>query len=193
VAEDNMRRTAGRPFDYSSNVYSPVAPPGGIPASQLDVFFGNINQSGWVYDPLYRAYLRYVDNADINALGVLHPDVDRLTGRQLHFENVVIVMADTDVVTRSNLDIHLDAGNSGPALLFRNRQYFPITWSAVGGDYEMRTGLRRPIRFLNPDGSPAALMPGHTWVVIVTPFSRFESPGGGTHVIEYAPPAGEAQ
>ena len=46
------------------------------------------------------------------AVGVLHADVDRLTGRQLHFENVIIVMVDTDVVTRTNLDIHLDGGNT---------------------------------------------------------------------------------
>jgi len=193
VAEDNMRHTASRPFNYSSNVYSEVPPPGGLPASQLNVFFGNINQSGWIYDPLYQAYLRFVDDADINARGVLHPDVDRLTGRQLHLENVIVVMADTEVISRSNLDIHLDAGNTGPARLFRNGQVFSITWSTRGDEYEKRTGVRKPIQFLNPDGSPTALKPGHTWVIIVTPFSRFEPQGAGAYLITYAAPAGEAR
>ena len=193
VAEDNMRHTAGRPFDYSSNAYSEVPPPGGTPASQLDVFFGNINQSGWIYDPLYQAYLRQVDDADMNARGVLHADVDRLTGRQLHFENVIVLMADIEVVTRTNLDIHLDAGNTGPAKLLRNGQVFSVTWSTRGGEYEKQTGVRKPIQFLNPDGSPAALKAGRTWVIIVTPFSPFEPQGNATYLIKYAPPAGEAQ
>jgi hypothetical protein len=193
VAEDNMRHTASRPFDYSSNLFSEVPPPGGFPASRLDVFFGNINQSGWVYDPLYESYLRYVDTADPAAKGALHPEIDRLTGRQLHFENVIVIMANIDVVSRSNLDIHLDPGNDGPAKLFRNGQQFSITWSTHGGEYENLTGLLKPIRFLNPDGSPAALKPGHTWVIIVTPFSLFEPQGGGAYLVKYGPPAGEAR
>ena len=79
------------------------------------MYFGNINQSAWVYDPLYESYLRYVDTADPRAKGALHPEVDRLTGRQLHFENVIVIMADIEVVSRTNLDIHLDPGNDGPA------------------------------------------------------------------------------
>jgi hypothetical protein len=193
VAEDNMRHAASRPIDYSSNLYSELPPPGGFPGSRLDVFFGNINQSAWVYDPLYGAYLRYVDTADPVDKGVLHPEVDRLTGRQLHFENVIVIMADIEVVSRTNLDIHLDPGNDGPAKLFRNGQQFSITWSTHGGEYEDRTGLLKPVRFLNPDGSAAALQPGHTWVIIVTPFSSFEPQGAGTYSVKYGPPAGEAR
>ena len=137
--------------------------------------------------------MRYVDDADINARDVLHPEVDRLTGRQLHFENVVVMMAETDVISATNLDIHLEGGNDGPARLFRNGQVFSITWSTQGDEYEDQTGLRRPIRFLNPDGSPAALSPGSTWVIIVTPFSAFEPQGGGKYMVRYAPPAGEDQ
>jgi hypothetical protein len=193
VAEDNMRHTTSRPFDYSSNAYSQAPATGGLTAGQINVFFGNLNQSGWTYDPLYEAYLRYVDTADVTARGVLHADVDRLTGRQLHFENVIVVMADTDVISRSNIDIHLDEGNTGKAMLFRDGQAFPITWSTRAGEYERRTGYRRPIQFLNEDDSPAALKPGHTWVIIVTPFSTVSSLGGGIYSVRYAAPAGEAQ
>ena len=77
VAEDNMRRTADRAFNYASNLYSDSAPEGGLPASELKVFYSNTDQSGWTYDPLYQAYLRYVDTANVNAEGVLHADVDR--------------------------------------------------------------------------------------------------------------------
>ena len=74
IAEENMRKTASRPFNYTSNVYADAAPSGGKPASQINVFFASLNQSGWTSDPLYQAYLRYVDQADKNAPGILHPD-----------------------------------------------------------------------------------------------------------------------
>ncbi len=193
IAEDNMRHTASRPFNYTSNVYSDKVPTGGLPASQINIFFANLNQSGWSYDPLYQAYLRYVDSADKNNPGVLHADTDRLTGRQLYFENVIVVMADTDVVSPTNLDIHLDEGNSGYAYLFRDGRMFPIKWSTRAGEYEKQTGFRRPIQFLNNDGSPAALCPGHTWVTIVTPFSTVQAEQPGVYLVRYAAPEGEAR
>jgi hypothetical protein len=193
VAEDNMRHTASHPFDYASNVYSTVPPTGGSPAAQLKVFFGNLDQSGWTYDPLYQAYLRFVDSADPAARGVLHADVDRLTGRQLHFENVIVIMTDTDVISPTILDIHVDEGNRGPAYLFRDGRVYSIEWSTRAGPYEKTTGLRRPIQFLHADGSAVPLKPGHTWVIIVTPFSPLKSEGSGVYQIIYAAPAGEAR
>ena len=193
IANDNMRHTASRPFNYTSNIFSDKVPKGGVPATQINVFFANLNQSGWSYDPLYQAYLRYVDMADKNNPGVLHADTDRLSGRQLHFENVIVVMADTDVVSPTNLDIHLDEGNSGYAYLFRDGQMFPIHWSTRAGDYEKQTGFRRPIQFLNNDGSPAALRPGHTWITIVTPFSTVQTVQPGVYLVRYAAPEGEAR
>ena len=193
IAQENARNTASRPFNYTSNVYSDVVPSGGKPASQINVFFASLNQSGWTYDPLYQAYLRYVDTADKNAPGVLHADVDRLTGRQLHFENVIVVTADTEVVSPTNINIHLDQGAMGYAYLFRDGQMFPIRWSTRSGDYEKQTGFRRPIQFLNADGSPAPLKPGHTWVIIVTPFSTIRETKPGVYLVAYAAPDGEAR
>ncbi len=193
VAEDNMRHMAGRPFDYSSNVFSQTVPPNGLPASRINVFFESLNQSGWTYDPLYESYLRYVDTGDKNAPGVLHPEVDRLTGRQLHFENVIALMADARVVTPTNLDIQLDQGAMGEGNLFRNGEMLPIEWTTKSGPYEQTTGLRRPIRFLNKDGSAIALKPGHTWVIIVTPYSLLQEQSRGVYLLQYLAPAGEAR
>ncbi len=193
IAAENARNTASRPFNYTSNVYSDAVPSGGKPALQINEFFATLNQSGWSYDPLYQAYLRYVDTSDKNAPGVLHAEVDRLTGRQLHFENVIVVMADTDVVEPTNLNIHLDQGSMGYAYLFRDGQMFPIRWSTRSGDYEKQTGLRRPIQFINTDGSPASLRPGHTWVIIVTPFSTVKETQPGVYLVAYAAPEGEAR
>jgi hypothetical protein len=193
IAEDNQRKTASRPMNYTSNLFTEAVPNGGSPGSQINVLFSSLNQSGWSYDPLYDAYLRYVDMADKNAPGVLHADVDRLTGRQLHFENVIVLEADTDVVSPTNINIRLDVGNTGNAFLFRDGRMFPIKWSTRAGDYEKKTGFRRPIQFLNNDGSPAALKPGHTWVIIVTPYSLVKEQKPGVYLVEYAAPEGEAR
>ena len=102
-------------------------------------------------------------------------------------------MADTDVVSSTNIDIRLDEGNTGRGLLFRGGKAIPITWSTRAGEYEKTTGLRRPIRFLLSDGSPAALKPGHTWVIIVTPYSQVESQVDGSFLVRYGAPEGEAR
>lgn len=193
IADENMRNSTDRPFNYASNVFSDQVPSGGVPASQLNVFFASLNQSGWTYDPLYQAWLRSVDNADPNSPGVLHLDVDRLTGRQIHMENIIVIMADTDVVSPTNLDIHLDQGNEGYAFLFRDGQMFKIKWNTLSGDYEKKTGYQRPIKFVNFDGTPAALKPGDTWMIIVTPFSTFIEAQPGIYQVRYAAPKGEAR
>jgi len=192
ITFDNQRRKSSD-FNYDSNLYMDQPPAGGVPASQINVFYANLDQSGWTYDPLYQSWLRSTDTSDANSAGVLHLDTDRLNGRQLHFENVIIVMADTDVVEPTNLDIHLDPGNTNDAFLFRDGLMYKIKWSTLAGDYEKKTGFERPIRFVNADGSPAALKPGHTWVIIVTPFSYFAEGQGGSYLIRYIPPQGEAR
>jgi hypothetical protein len=193
IAEENMRHTADKVFNYASNLFTDQIPAGGAPAANLNVAYSSLMQSGWTYDPLYQGWLRSTDNYDPQNIGVLHLEPDRLTGRQLFVDNVIVMMADTDVVKPTILDIHLNAGNEGDAYLFRNGQMFKIKWNTRAGDYEKQTGLERPIKFTNLDGSPAALKPGHTWIVIVTPFSTFEEKTPGNYFVRYAAPEGEAQ
>jgi hypothetical protein len=187
IAEENEK--ADTLFNYASNKYSDVAPAGGIEANQLNVFFANLNQSGWTYDPLYESYLRFTDNAKEETAGLLHPDVDRLTGRQLHFENVIVLFTDHDVISPTNLDIHLEQGAEGPATLFRDGLAYQIRWSTRSGDYEKETGRRRPIQWLDITGdNPFPLKPGHTWVIVVTPFSELKGDAGVWRIRFYPPP-----
>ncbi|MCL4529698.1 MAG: DUF3048 C-terminal domain-containing protein [Chloroflexi bacterium] len=189
VAEANQRKK-GSDFDYASNLFSEVPPARGKPAFQLNVYISYQNQSGWMYDPLYQAYLRYVDTSEFDQAGILHPDVDRLTGRQLHFENVIVLFADHEVISPTNLDIHLDQGKTGKAILFRDGQMFKIKWSTKSGEYEKQTGFRRPIQFLNTDGSPVPLKPGHTWILVVTPDSTVEEQSAGVWLLNFHQPPG---
>ena len=189
VADDNMRHTHGG-FNYSSNLFTEDPPVGGTPASQINVYVALLNQSGWTYDPLYGAWLRFVDNADNATAGQLHADTDRLTGRQLHFENFIIIFAEVDVISPTNLDIHLEQGDGGPAILFRDGMRYDIKWSTKSDKYEQSMGQRRPMKFVNADGSPASLKPGSTWIFVATPYSVVSDEGGGTWKLRYYPPEG---
>ena len=180
VAEENQR-AKGKEFDYASNVYSDGIPPYGRPASQLHVFIAYQNQSGWFYDPLYRAYLRYVDTSEYENAGVLHADVDRLTGRQLHFENVIVLFAQHDIISPTNLNIRLDPGWQGDAILLRDGQAFKIRWKAAQG---------RPIAFVDEHGDPVPLRPGHTWVLVATPESTIEEVSPGEWLLRFRAPEG---
>jgi hypothetical protein len=189
VARQNKRKQ-GSDFDYTSNLYSEAPPVGGMPATGMHVFIAYQNQSGWFYDPLYRAYVRYVDTSEYENAGVLYPDTDRLSGRQLHFENIVILFTRHEVISPTNLDIHLDQGSLGEALLLRDGQMFEIQWSTQDLEYEQATGMRRPMQFLNHDGSPVPLKPGHTWVLVVTPQSKVTEETPGKWKLTFSPPEG---
>ena len=178
-------------IDYSSNVYSEDPPPDGVDASRLHVTIAWLNQSEWLYDPLYQGWWRYVDNADPEAAGVVHPDVDRLTGRQLHFENVIVLFAKHDVVSPTNLDIHLEQDWLGDALLFRDGKMYKIRWSTVATDEEVQTGRRKPIQFLNQDEkTPFPLKPGHTWIIVVTPETTVTEQSAGQWLLQFVQPEG---
>lgn len=178
-------------INYTSNVYSPNTPEGGVDASRLHVFIAWLNQSAWKYDPLSQSWWRYVDNADEATAGVVHPEIDRLTGRQLHFENVIVLFAKHDVISPTNLDIHLEQDWLGDALLFRDGKMYNIRWSTVSTDEEFQTGRRKPIQFLNlDDKTPFPLKPGHTWILVVTPETVVTEQSAGEWYLQFSQPPG---
>ena len=163
------------PIDYSSNIFSDEPPSGGVDAKRLDEYIAWLNQSAWVYDPLYQGWWRYVDDANPDTAGILHSEVDRLNNRQLHFENVIVLFAVHDVVSPTNLRIHLEQDWVGDALLFRDGKMYKIRWSTAVTDEEFESHRRKPIQFLYPgDKIPFPLKPGHTWILIVTPDSSLQ-------------------
>lgn len=178
-------------IDYTSNVYSAEPPGGGVDASRLHVYTAWLNQSEWDYDPLYQGWWRYVDDAELGTPGVVHPEVDRLTKRQLHFENVIVLFARHDVISPTNLEIHLEQDWVGDALLFRDGKMYKIRWSTVATDAEIKSGRRKPIRFLYPDEkTPFPLKPGHTWISIVTPETTITEKAPGQWLLQFVQPAG---
>jgi hypothetical protein len=178
-------------LNYAGNIYSPEPPEGGAPASRLHVYIAWLNQSAWVYDPLYQAWWRYVDDADPQTAGFVHPEVDRLTGRQLHFENVIVLFAQHDVISPTNLDIHLEHDWVGDALLFRDGRKYDIRWSTRATAEEVLTEHRKPIQFLNRDDTtPFPLKPGHTWILVVTPETPVSEQSAGEWLLQFFQPPG---
>lgn len=178
-------------IDYASNAFDKNIPAGDETASRLDVYFAYLNQSAWVYDAASESYWRYVDNADYDNAGVLHPEIDRLTSRQLQFENVVVLFTEHDVVSPTNLDIHLEEDKEGYALLFRDGRMYDMFWSTDLSDQERESGRHKPIHFINPDTHQLMpLKPGRTWIMVVTPETTVTSTSDGKWYLEFYQPAG---
>jgi len=176
---------------YASNIFSQDAPEGGVSANRLDVYFAWLNQSAWAYDAASQSWWRYVDNADPETAGILHPEVDRLNARQLQFENVIVLFTAHDALSPTNLDIHLEQKQVGDALLFRDGRMYEVRWSTVASTKELENGFRRPIRFFYPDGKKLfPLKPGHTWVTVVTPLTAVTQTSSGNWLLQFSQPEG---
>jgi hypothetical protein len=188
ISEQNKKFHAN--FNYASNLFSDTPPTGGQPATELQEYWALLNQSKFTYDAASGSWWRYVDESNPDSAGVLHAEVDRLNGRQLQFENVILMFAEHVVMTPTIVDINLAPGNTGKAYLFRDGKMYPIKWSTVATAYEQKTGRGQPMRFTNLDGTPAALKPGHTWVIIYSLQSRLEDLKNGIFRARFVAPEG---
>jgi hypothetical protein len=183
-------KRASTNFNYTGHLFSEEAPPGGEPVRELREYWALLNQSKWTYDAASESWWRYVDESDPDAAGELHPNTDRLTGRQLQFENMILMFAEHTVITPTIIDINLAIGNQGDAYLFRDGNRYKIKWSTVATEYQRKTGRGQPMRFLNPDGTPAALKPGKTWVIIYTLDSYLQDVAPEIFRARFVPPLG---
>ena len=134
------------------------------------------------------------DTTQENA-GVLHPEIDRLTGRQLQFNNIIVLEVDQEVyeyqgrAIRTLLDYHLELGQGGYAYLFRDGMKYNIRWTTKARVYEKETGQARPFYFVDANGDPVSLRPGNTWFIVATPYSYFSSEDG-VWDFRFVPPEG---
>ncbi len=184
LAERNA--VPGKPVNYSGNIFSDAVPAGGKPALDLSVFYHAYTQAAWRYDPVSGSYLRWTDTAD--GTGTLLPHTDRLTGRQLAFENIIVLFADHNRYRHNQFEIDISSGQAGFAYLFRDRQVYKIRWTTRNREWEKQTGLPRPIYFLDENNQPIALHPGQTWIHLMTQFSIVEDQGDGNWLLKFVQP-----
>jgi hypothetical protein len=167
-----------QPVNYSGQRFDPLPPPGGLPASRLQIDYHAFDQAEWGYDPVSGTYLRWTDFQD--GSGRLTPALDALTERQLAFENVIVIYATHAIFRHLQYDINLRPGQTGYAFLFRDGQLYKIRWSTGSRAWEQKTGLLRPIHFTGVDQQPFPLKPGRTFIHIMTEFSAVEDLQNGS-------------
>jgi len=184
LAKENLN--SNQPVNYSGNVFSDSIPEAGRVANVIDVFYNSFTQSGWQYDPISGSYLRWTDKAD--QTGELFPATDRLTGRQMAFENVVVLFAEHERFRHNQFEILLGAGQKGLAYLFRDGQAFRIQWSTLNREWEKETGLLRPFYFVDSYNNPIPLHSGRTWIHLVTPYSGLSETNPGEWLVEFVQP-----
>ncbi len=175
-----------QPVNYSGNLFSDEVPASGQPASAIKIFYHSYTQSAWQYDPISGNYLRWTDLAD--GKGTLIPATDRLTERQMAFENVIVVLAEHHRFRHNQLEIDFSLGQKNIAYLFRDEQAFRIYWSTENRAWERKNGLVRPMHFVDARGNLVPLHPGRTWIHIVTPFSSVAAQGNGNWLVQFVQP-----
>ena len=184
LAEQSLNPS--QPVNYSGNLFSEEIPAGGIPAEKIDVFYHAYTQSGWQYNPISQSYLRWTDLAD--GTGTLILATDRLTQRQMSFENVIVIFAEHDRFRHNQLEINFQLGQKNRAYLFRDGQAFEMFWSTENREWEKQTGLMRPMHFVDAQGNLIPLHPGRTWIHITTPFSLITDQGDGNWLVQFVQP-----
>ena len=184
LAEESLN--ARQAVNYSGNLFSDTVPVAGQAANTINVYYHSYSQSGWQYDPISQTYLRYTDRAD--GTGELFPAMDRLTERQLAFENVVVVLAEHIRFRHNQLEVDFSLGQKRPAYLFRDGQAFKIFWSTANRAWERTTGLLRPIHFVDTRDNLVALHPGRTWIHIVSPYSSVTDQANNQWLIQFVQP-----
>ncbi len=144
------------PLKYESLVFGVTPPEGGESAEFVRIIYNYLNQNGWEYDPGSRTYLRSQDQAD--GSGALYPMIDRLTGEQLGFENVVVLWAKHSYLSPTVLEINLSYVWDHFGLLYRDGRVYEIKWSTRNGELMIYDG----------EGAPVPLMPGKIWFEVVS-------------------------
>jgi hypothetical protein len=157
--------------DYSGNSFSLAAPEGGVEVNEFVMSYNSLNTSKWIYDELAGGWLRYHDMSELS--GEFYPSLDRLTQKQLVFNNVILVFMYHDVQNgdATIIDTVFEIGDIGNAWLFRDGKMYDINWAYQYWDWEISTWQSRPLKYIDDDGNSFALHPGNTWVHVVTPWT----------------------
>lgn len=167
VAESAKRELG--PSALSGNVFDSQVPEG-KKALSLWVYWSYRNQAFWRYDESSGRYMLFQDDGTGDAFVQAG---DRLTGEPLGVENVIILSAEYRKLKPLIYDIDLMYVERNNAVLFRDGVMQRIYWTTRGEEYEKTTGKLRPMRYVNAQGEPVPLKPGHTWVIVVPEYEPF--------------------
>jgi len=180
--------------DYSGNSFSLAPPDGGVEVNEFIMSYNSNTNAKWIYDELAGGWLRQHDlpNA-MDPSGNFYPMLDRLTQKQLIFNNVIIAYIPHEVLNGDGtiVDTVFELGDIGDAWLFRDGKMYDISWTHRYWDWEISTWQPRPFKFIDHDGNSIPLHPGNTWVSFVTPWTCLYEQADG--IIECEEPSSDME
>ncbi|PKO12166.1 MAG: hypothetical protein CVU39_25515 [Chloroflexi bacterium HGW-Chloroflexi-10] len=145
--------------NLSGMVFDPRIPENAPLALQVGIQFGVEDRAEWRYDPVSGSYLRWIEASASQPENVI-PLVDRNSGAQLAFANVIVIIAEYTEVTPALHEIDLWGNSNGqPAYFFRDGVVVEGSWRVADTD--------RPIQFNDQYGRSMGLKPGNSWIVIL--------------------------
>jgi hypothetical protein len=151
------------PQNLDGMFFQAQLPAGGQPGGQIYTRFSGAIYNRWDYDPSSGKYLRFSETQDdvSRTNEVYAPLADRIDGAQISADNVVVILAqyfkpDPNASTEV-LDVALSG--SGPAVLFRGGQAFPVQWQ--------RPQVDSVLSLVDAEGKAVAFQPGNTWFEVM--------------------------
>ena len=148
----------------SGNLFDVTPPKDGVPGETFWFIYNTQNQIVWRYDEMTGSYYRFADQADGKTFVKL---TDRLDNQVVDVSNIVLLYANHRYCTEKAFDVDLLSIGAMPAVIFRDGQKFDVNWTTRNGEFEVETGVLRPIRFIDDNGASFALKPGTTWFILV--------------------------
>jgi hypothetical protein len=145
-----------------------TSPSGGRIAFNLVVRYSLSSYHKWIYDTATGKYFRHQDVTEAD-LGqeVFEPTIDRLNGRQITADNVVVLLANHQYYSVTPEMIEIPFDGYGKAYIFRDGMAYLVNWGRL---------VNSEIIFLSfDDGSRFPLKPGNTWFSVIGSTSQIQS------------------
>lgn len=147
------RTAPGEQFEFARSADRAAAVTGGTPASTLDLRLSGQSRPSWTWDGASGTWLRSEAGQPATAA----------SGARLSAVNVVAITAAhprTPYLAQGGAPVPTyELVGAGDAVVATGGRTLPVRWQRESQD--------QPLRLYLPDGSPATLAPGNTWVELV--------------------------
>jgi hypothetical protein len=164
--------------DLAGMIFDARPPNSQTNANLLGVMFGPENRGEWRYDPASGRYLRWIEEERSGNRFAQIPLVDRNTGKQLGFENVIILFCRYNELLPTMFEMEISGNSAGRrAVYFRDGKMFEGIWQARGPN--------QPLYLMSSWGVPAPLKPGKSWIILVGLSSDLSQSAAGQWELEF--------
>ncbi|MEZ0397221.1 MAG: DUF3048 domain-containing protein [Anaerolineales bacterium] len=168
--------------DLTGMFFQMTPPEGGQSAASLTVRYSAAIYNRWDYDPVTGRYLRFADAQNDYSGGAgetYEPLLDRATGQQLAFDNVVVLFVTHEAYSRTPEMWDILLTGSGRAFACRDGQVYEVTWQ--------RNAPNAVLSLAYADGSPFPFKPGATWFEVVGLNSEVQPGADGWRFVHQMP------